>query len=46
MTKNLERISPWWDRRVMGGLLVAVLPGCHRAPVNGMSPNRVFLNPC
>lgn len=26
MTKNLERITPWWDRRVMGGLLVAVLP--------------------
>ncbi|MFE2422190.1 PH domain-containing protein [Streptomyces hokutonensis] len=26
MTKNLERISLWWDRRVMGGLLVAVLP--------------------
>ncbi|WP_043687060.1 hypothetical protein [Streptomyces xylophagus] len=26
MTKNLERIAPWWDRRVMGGLLVAVLP--------------------
>ncbi|MFE2585436.1 hypothetical protein [Streptomyces sp. NPDC059378] len=26
MTKNLERITPWWDRRVMGGLLVAVIP--------------------
>lgn len=26
MTQLLERITPWWDRRVMGGLLVAVLP--------------------
>lgn len=24
--KNMKRITPWWDRRVMGGLLVAVVP--------------------
>ncbi|MGW3650412.1 hypothetical protein [Streptomyces sp. NPDC000878] len=26
MTKDLERITPWWDRRIMGGVLAAVLP--------------------
>ncbi|MFF3375791.1 hypothetical protein ACFYXF_22925 [Streptomyces sp. NPDC002680] len=26
MTKDLERITPWWDRRVMGSLLAATIP--------------------
>ncbi|WP_262057868.1 PH domain-containing protein [Streptomyces sp. STR69] len=38
MTKNLERISPWWDRRVMGGLLVAVLPVTVVAAAVGSMP--------
>ncbi|MFI9764887.1 hypothetical protein ACIHFB_43980 [Streptomyces sp. NPDC051963] len=26
MMTGLERITPWWDRRVMGGVAIAVLP--------------------